>query len=873
MNVLFLMRNTVYVRNFESTLRLLDKRGHRVHIVADEHDFLDSSDHIARLCDECPGISYGPAPERVPNGWSLLGRHLRRGIDYLRYLGPEYRDATKLRERARRTAPPFVQFALRWPMVDSRVGRSLMSRVLRWCDRALPRDPAVDVFVRQHNPDLVLVTPLVEPGCPQAEYLRSARALGIRTGLCVYSWDNLTNKGLIQDPLDVVTVWNQPMKEEAVRLHGVPAERVVVTGAAAYDHWFTWRPRATREAFCAQVRLRADQPYFLYLCSSKFVAPAEVSFVRQWVQQLRTSSSTLHEVGVLVRPHPQNADQWRAADLSDVGQTMVWPPAGSNPIDAESREGYYDSIYHSVAVVGVNTSALIESAILGRPVYTLLAPEFRDTQEGTLHFHHLRHVNGGLLHVARSYEEHLMQLEAAVREPRTTDEQSRRFVEAFVRPYGIDMPATPKVVDTLEAVGAGPMPRPEDAPFGASVVRPLLAALAGRVERLHREGKEQALRRQQKKQAAKTWADREHHEQALRRQQEKQQKEFARAAKVARQQLSVEPSTAYANYLFVRERVRHMQEVEAAAISRKTALSAAEQQMLSALGHMQDATLETIATLRRHCEPITGVGPSDYETGTLGADLFVNDLRQLLKEGGARLLVSEPPWLGGFGYEWRGALYNEDTVKFYEVLAALQLGAVLGAFRETQQRGVVWEVGGGWGGLAFQFKTLCPNVTYVITALPELFLFSAVYLMTVFPNARCRFYGDTPGDGLWRDLDSVDFVFVPEGALDAVQPERLDLTLELMALERMTDERARAHVRRAFDLGSRYLYALCPRQNHATNGLIAVRPILEEFFWPHQIPFPQVHDGEALSGLRLRRQEGSPSSSYCHLMGWKRMLV
>src|SRR4029453_15412487 len=113
--------------------------------------------------------------------------------------------------------------------------------------RTVPRATGVVGFVGRHNPDLVLVTPLVEPGCPQAEYLRSARALGIRTGLCVYSWDNLTNKGLIQDPPEGVPFWNPPMKEEAVRLHGVPAERVVVTGAAAYDHWFIWRPRATRE--------------------------------------------------------------------------------------------------------------------------------------------------------------------------------------------------------------------------------------------------------------------------------------------------------------------------------------------------------------------------------------------------------------------------------------------------------------------------------------------------------------------------------------------------------------------------------------------------------------------------------------------------
>jgi hypothetical protein len=95
---------------------------------------------------------------------------------------------------------------------------------------------------------------------------------------------------------------------------------------------------------------------------------------------------------VLVRPHPQNFKQWKVAHLDDLKGVVVWPREGANPLNHTSRSDYYHSIHHSAAVVGVNTSALIESAIVGRAVYTILAPEFRDTQEGTLHFHHLLHV-------------------------------------------------------------------------------------------------------------------------------------------------------------------------------------------------------------------------------------------------------------------------------------------------------------------------------------------------------------------------------------------------------------------------------------------------------------------------------------------------
>ena len=67
----------------------------------------------------------------------------------------------------------------------------------------------------------------------------------------------------------------------------------------------------------------------------------------------------------------------------------VFPRGGDNPIDPANRADFFDSIYHSAAVVGINTSAMIEAAIIGRPVCSMLAEEFAGTQEGTIHFHHL----------------------------------------------------------------------------------------------------------------------------------------------------------------------------------------------------------------------------------------------------------------------------------------------------------------------------------------------------------------------------------------------------------------------------------------------------------------------------------------------------
>jgi FkbM family methyltransferase len=486
MKILFVMRHSGYVRNFESTLRMLCDRGHSVELafqIAGTHWLLDAGDTTQELCRQYPRFSRTTIPMRE-DAWGHVAREIRIGLDYLRYLTPEYRNAPKLVERAtREVSEELLQRTQRGPF-STRIGRSWLSRWLRARLSAVPSDPRIDAFLEARRPDVLVVTPLIEPGAPQAEYLRSARAVGIRTALCVASWDNLTNKGLIHGPVDLVAVWNEMMKREAVTLHGVPPERLVVTGAQPFDHWFDWRPSTARDLFCGQVGLPVDRPYILYACSSKFIAPDEVSFVRGWLQEIRQSSSpVLRHVGVLIRPHPQNADQWEGADLSGEDGVVVWPPAGQAPSDAQSRADYFDSIYHSAAVVGINTTAEIESAIVGRGVYTLLAPQFRETQEGTLHFDHLRRVNGGLLHVATTFAEHLDQLDAALRQPGADRESCRRFVEAFVRPHGIDSPATPKLVDALEALAQTTAPQPQRAPRWATLVRPLLVRRGERLQR------------------------------------------------------------------------------------------------------------------------------------------------------------------------------------------------------------------------------------------------------------------------------------------------------------------------------------------------------------------------------------------------------
>lgn len=453
------MRHAGYGRNFRSTVEELVRRGHEVHVAlgaAPTAWLTPDRDPVARLAAAHRTLDTGPMPAGSPAGMRRAALVVRLALDFLRYLEPEYRAATRLRVRAERKLPAALRWQLTRPVLRRPGARRALRRILRRVERNLPRSRAFERWLTQRDPDVVVVTPLVELGAPQTDVVRSARAAGIPVALCVASWDNLTNKGVIHERPDRVLVWNARQRDEAVALHGMAPAAVVATGAQAYDHWFTWEPSTDREAFCSATGLDATRPYLLYLCSSPFIAPAETDFVAELVARLRDhADERLAGAGVLVRPHPQNAAQWAQADVAALGANVaVWPRGGNDPVDEAAQRGYFDSIHHSAAVTGVNTSALIEAGVVGRAVHTLLDHRFSGSQSGTLHFAHLTEAGGGLLRVAHTWAEHLDGLAATLREGPGSRERNRAFLEAFVRPAGLDRPATPAVVDAIEALAA-----------------------------------------------------------------------------------------------------------------------------------------------------------------------------------------------------------------------------------------------------------------------------------------------------------------------------------------------------------------------------------------------------------------------------------
>lgn len=464
------MRHLGSFRMYEPVVREMAARGHHVHLALGRAEALGWKTALETLLVDCPTVTWGWMSPPASAFWSEVAKTIRLWADYLRYFQPQYDSTPKLKSRAEERVPPRLVWLSTRPVFQKPRNRQRLLTILRTIERALPPVPEIERQLLEVRPDVVLITPLVYLGSSQFEILRAALALGLRTAFCVGSWDHLSSKALIRDMPHRVLVWNETQKQEAVLLHGVPPDRVVVTGAQCYDQWFGRRPVRSREEFCRRVGLPADRPFLLYVCSALFWgSPVEAEFVRRWVQSTREAADpTLRHAAVLIRPHPARMNEWSSVDLSPFDHVALY---GSNPVDDASKDDYFESLFYSSAVVGLNTSAFLEGAVVGRPAHTILLPEFHENQEGTLHFHYLFTVGGGVLQGGRSFDEHHAQLAASLRRPAEEPDVRSQFVRDFIRPNGLEAPATPVFCDVVDDMLRVPAPVPEPTPVRFTMLR------------------------------------------------------------------------------------------------------------------------------------------------------------------------------------------------------------------------------------------------------------------------------------------------------------------------------------------------------------------------------------------------------------------
>jgi hypothetical protein len=438
MRILYVLRGEGYFSYHDTVIHHLCAAGHQVHILFDEeHGRVKLDPLIQNSMDRFPSLSRGKLVRRS-DIWRRTIYASRELRSYSSYLNRPEQSAYYI-DRWENYIAGFIRPIVRCSktarnLVASRFGQSVMQGF----EQLVPPDKGIIQLIQGYHPDVIVASPANMRFSEELDYIKAGKALHIPTVISVLSWDNLTTKGIFHVIPDILLSWNQVQSDEAIQIHRVPPEQVVITGSPFFDKWIDGdRLLVDRALFFQKVRLNPDQPYILYLGSSKNIAEDETWQVKELIDCIRAHpAKEVQRLQILIRPHPSNVEICSA--IEDEG-IQVWPKERKMMGSEEFWQDFYNSLKYCTGTVGINTTGMIDAVINDRPGATIMSERYRLTQVQSMHFCQLLKAN--VLEVADTVPACVEILRDMLSGVDRKKAERNQFIHDFVRPHGPSRPA------------------------------------------------------------------------------------------------------------------------------------------------------------------------------------------------------------------------------------------------------------------------------------------------------------------------------------------------------------------------------------------------------------------------------------------------
>jgi putative sugar O-methyltransferase len=180
--------------------------------------------------------------------------------------------------------------------------------------------------------------------------------------------------------------------------------------------------------------------------------------------------------------------------------------------------------------------------------------------------------------------------------------------------------------------------------------------------------------------------------------------------------------------------------------------------------------------------------------------LFVNsmlhDYRVWSELTGKKVEAIRVPWAGNpFGYFIDGTL--AVPANFRHHYSAEKAVALMGG------KGVLAEIGGGWGDVGF-FALRFPVVHYVDIDLPEILLLASYWLCSTLPGRKITLYGEEDCRTVLANMENYDAILFPNFCLPLLPENSVDVFLNTHSLSEMRPETIQEYLGEIGRSGRRY---------------------------------------------------------------------
>ncbi len=348
-----------------------------------------------------------------------------------------------------------------FPLIDEPIGRALWERALwKVCQMSLPHRGLFLAAMQMHHtayrtfrpahyrqvlaalrPDLLVVASVGFSTTRDVPLIREARAAGVQTLYAVHSWDNLTGmKGLMLERPDVLAVWNDIMKEQAIqRYHYVP-EQVEVIGALQFDVYASPSTFLPREEFLHRLQLDPSRPVVTLATGMPQI---DSGFFIERIAQAVRQKRFVGNPQFLCRPHPLQSFQYEQFEsipdlrfdrFHRVSRVLGWDPT------LEESTHIANLLRHSAVVVNIASTITLEACLVDTPVVNVAFdgahPEV--FERNIHHDHWQRHFrvvrDTGATWVAQDEESLIAGINRFLENPRYLEEERRRLVRFVCGP-------------------------------------------------------------------------------------------------------------------------------------------------------------------------------------------------------------------------------------------------------------------------------------------------------------------------------------------------------------------------------------------------------------------------------------------------------
>jgi hypothetical protein len=258
----------------------------------------------------------------------------------------------------------FLDPTLRGPLPRALPADKLM---LRWHYGRLRHveEPLLERLERE-RPAVLLANIQMHSVVP---FIVGARRVGLPVMGHIASWDHTVGKGIVPPGLRVYVVQNEVMREDLVRYHGVPEQRVAVTGWPQTDVFHRRRPRGDYENVLRRLGLDPSRPAVLVMGNTPTNAPYEAHFVERLVRWWEESGAQ-RRFSLLFRPHPRDRE-WRDRFSAALSREHV---AVQEPSFTD-LETLAVLLQHGDAVVSNAGTILLDALVNDRPAVCVLYDE------------------------------------------------------------------------------------------------------------------------------------------------------------------------------------------------------------------------------------------------------------------------------------------------------------------------------------------------------------------------------------------------------------------------------------------------------------------------------------------------------------------